>query len=146
MDTDLYPVRTLFEFITRTVILRETLPKDHTLFLTYLDQEEKPCRPVRPTATSNWIKEAMTAAGINIIHFQAHSMRSASSTKAVELVHTTQSVKKKNANWSLNSDTFEKLYYKLSKQTSSMATINNSIFLQGKVSHWKSKWIQLELV
>jgi hypothetical protein len=69
----------------------------------------------------------MEAVRINTVHSQAHSMRSASSTKAVEPGHTIQSVKK-HANWSLNSDTFVKFYYKPSNQTSSTAAINNPIF------------------
>lgn len=126
-DQDLCPVRTLILFITKTAIIRQDLTKDHTLFLTYLDQEEKPSTSVRPTTVANWIKEALQQAGIDTSLFQAHSIRAASSTKAVELGNSIQAVKK-HANWSLNSDTFEKYYFKPSSQQSSTANINNSIF------------------
>ncbi|KAG1390352.1 hypothetical protein G6F60_013009 [Rhizopus arrhizus] len=69
----------------------------------------------------------MQAAGIDTTNFQAHSIRLAASTKAVELGHSIQDVKK-HANWSLQSNTFEDFYYKPSSQASSSTAINNSIF------------------
>ncbi|KAG1059457.1 hypothetical protein G6F42_028309 [Rhizopus arrhizus] len=69
----------------------------------------------------------MQAAGIDTTNFQAHSIRLATSTKAVELGHSIQDVKK-HANWSLQSNTFEDFYYKPSSQASSSTAINNSIF------------------
>lgn len=69
----------------------------------------------------------MESAGIDATHFQAHSISSASSIKAVELGHSIQDIKK-YANWSLNSYTFEKFYYKPSSQELLCATINHSTF------------------
>ncbi|KAG0923548.1 hypothetical protein G6F57_019173 [Rhizopus arrhizus] len=87
-DKDLCPVHTLIQFLINTNNLRQNLPKDHTLFLTYLEQTDKPSDSVRPTTVANWIKDEMEKAGIDITKFQAHSIRTASSTKAVELGHS----------------------------------------------------------
>ncbi|KAG0752110.1 hypothetical protein G6F33_007267 [Rhizopus arrhizus] len=118
---------TLQQFLEKTTTLRTTLPPDHTLFLTYLDEDDKQSSSVRPTTVANWVKAAFKEAGIVTTHFQAHSIRSAASTKAVKLGYSIQDVKK-HANWSLTSNTFEKFYYKPSSQLSSSSTINNSIF------------------
>ncbi|KAG1037308.1 hypothetical protein G6F43_012890 [Rhizopus delemar] len=126
-DKELCPVHTLIRFINSTINLRQDLSKDHTLFLTYLDQDDKQSTSVKPTTIANWIKEEIGKAGIDITLFQAHSIRAASSTKAVELGNSIQSVKK-HANWSLTSNTFERYYFKPSSQQSSSTTINNSIF------------------
>ncbi|KAG0848661.1 hypothetical protein G6F17_011455 [Rhizopus arrhizus] len=125
-EEELCPVRTTSKFLSLTTELRKDLPDDHTLFLTYIDSP-KVSTSVRPTTVANWIKTAMEAAGVDTNAFQAHSIRAASSTKAVELGHQIQDVKK-HANWSLNSNTFEKYYYKPSSQASSSTAISNSIF------------------
>jgi integrase len=93
IDEQLCPIRTLIEFLDRTAIIRSTLPVDHTLFLTYLDKDDKKSTSIRPSTVANWIKSEMQAAGIDTTHFQAHSIRSSSSTKAVELGHSIQQVK-----------------------------------------------------
>ncbi|KAG1140888.1 hypothetical protein G6F37_012907 [Rhizopus arrhizus] len=126
-EEQLCPVKTLVNFLHRTANTRDDLPVDHTLFLTYLEKEEIRSSSVRPTTVANWIKAVMQAAGIDTTNFQAHSIRSAASTKAVELGHSIQDVKK-HANWSLQSNTFEDFYYKPSSQASSSTAINNSIF------------------
>ncbi|KAG1455810.1 hypothetical protein G6F55_006855 [Rhizopus delemar] len=126
-DQQLCPVQMLKYFLDKTSQYRTNLPEDHTLFLTYLEQEDKKSSSVHPSTIANWIKSAMQDAGIDTKHFQAHSIQSASSTKAVELGHSIQDVKK-HANWGLNSNTFEKFYYKPSSQVSSSAAINHSIF------------------
>ena len=126
-DADLCPVKTTYSFVTKTAHLREGMPDDHTLFLAYIDSPQKLPMSVRPTTVANWVKEALGKAGINTKDYQAHSVRAASSTKAVELGHSIQEVKK-HANWSLNSNTFENFYYKPSSQTSSSTAITNSIF------------------
>ena len=119
-DRDLCPVKTLIQFLNNTTIIRNNLFKDHTLFLTYLDQTEKQSNSVRPTTVANWIKEEMKKVGIDVKKFQTHSIRAASSTRAVELGYSIQDVKK-HANWSLMLDTFERYYFKPSSQQSSMS-------------------------
>ncbi|KAG0864788.1 hypothetical protein G6F16_010745 [Rhizopus arrhizus] len=126
-DKDLYPVHSLIQFLNNTNNFRQNLPRDHSLFLTYLAQTDKPSDSVRPTTVANWIKDEMEKAGIDITKFQAHSIRTASSTEAVELGHSRRAVKS-HAGWSLLADTFEKYYFKPSSQKSSSTAINNSIF------------------
>ncbi|KAG1617817.1 hypothetical protein G6F46_004388 [Rhizopus delemar] len=82
---------------------------------------------VRPTTVANWIKAAMDKAGVDTNNYQAHSIRAASSTKAVELDHSIKDVKK-YAKWSLNSNTFEQYNYKPSSQSSFSIAISNSLF------------------
>lgn len=125
-DKEMCTVRTLSNFISKTAILCKNLPEDHTLFLTYIDSS-KNSTSVKPTTIANWVKTAMTEAGIDTKEYQAHSILAASSTKAVELGHSIQEVKKR-ANWSLNSNTFEQHYFKPSTQSSSSTNISNSIF------------------
>ncbi|CEP10671.1 hypothetical protein, partial, partial [Parasitella parasitica] len=91
-DEDMCTVRTLFTFILKTASLRKDLPEDHTLFLTYVDSP-KNSTSVKPTTVANWVKTAMAEAGIDTKDYQAHSIRAASSTKAVELGHSIQEVK-----------------------------------------------------
>lgn len=64
---------------------------------------------------------------INIKVYKPHSIRAASSTKAVQQGNAIQKVKF-HANWSLNSNTFERYYYKPTAQASSSTQIMNSIF------------------
>ncbi|KAG0734302.1 hypothetical protein G6F57_016664 [Rhizopus arrhizus] len=92
-EEEFCPVRTTSKFLSKTAELRKDLPDDHTLFLTYIDSP-KVSTSVRPTTVANWIKTAMEAAGVDTNAFQAHSIRSASRTKAVELGHKIQAVKK----------------------------------------------------
>ncbi|KAG1370665.1 hypothetical protein G6F61_011843 [Rhizopus arrhizus] len=126
-DRELCPTTTLYFFIQKTASIRSSLPKDHTLFLTYLDNKDKETSSVRPSTVSNWIKSIMNKAGIDITKYKAHSIRSASSTKAVEKSHSIQTVKQ-HANWSSNANTFERYYYKPTAQQSSSTSIANSIF------------------
>ncbi|KAG0733952.1 hypothetical protein G6F57_013986 [Rhizopus arrhizus] len=126
-DRELCPTTTLYFFIQKTASIRSSLPKDYTLFLTYLDNKDKETSSVRPSTVSNWIKSIMNKAGIDITEYKAHSIRSASSTKAVEESHSIQAVKQ-HANWSSNANTFERYYYKPTAQQSSSTSIANSIF------------------
>ena len=125
-DEDLCPVKTVFEIIKSTAPIRQDLLEYHTLFPTHLGSQ-KQSTSAKPATVANCIKSAMKGAGINTNSFQAHSLRAASSTKAVELGHSVQDIKK-HANWNLNSNTFEKLHYKPSSQSLSSTSISNSIF------------------
>jgi hypothetical protein len=83
---------------------------------------------IQALTLANWIKKEMEEAGIDTNIFKAHSIRSASNTKAVQNGHSIQAVKE-HANWSLTSNTFERYYYKPTAQASSSTAITNSIFL-----------------
>jgi hypothetical protein len=91
----------LFEFISRTVDIRKGLPEDHTLFLTYLESTTKSPNSIRPTTIASWIRQELEIAGIDTNNFTSHSIRAAASTKAIELGHSIQDVKK-HAHRSLN--------------------------------------------
>jgi integrase len=131
-DTRLCPVSTLYLFISKSNHLRANLPTDHTLFLAYIDKPEQ-VTSIRPSTMSSWVKLIMERSGVDTTIYKAHSIRSASSTKAVEKGHSIQAVKE-HANWSLNSNTFEKFYYKPTTQDSSNTAITHSIFSQAENS------------
>ena len=63
-ETTMCPVTTLYKFLQRTSKIRLQLPEDHTLFLTYLDQD-KPSTSIRPTTVANWVLSIMKKAGCN---------------------------------------------------------------------------------
>jgi hypothetical protein len=63
------------------------------------------------------VRQMMQAAGIDTDIFSPHSIRAASSTKAVQKGDSIKAVKI-HANWSLNADTFERFYLKPTHQES----------------------------
>jgi hypothetical protein len=65
LDEPLCPVRTLLAFIQQTAIIRERLPIDHALFLTYSEKEDMASFSIRPTIVISWIKSAIQAVEIN---------------------------------------------------------------------------------
>ncbi|CEJ05070.1 hypothetical protein G6F70_000539 [Rhizopus microsporus] len=69
----------------------------------------------------------MKAAGINTNIYGPHILRSASSTKAFQLGTDIQKIKQ-HAHWSLETNTFERLYLKLPHQQADSTIINESIF------------------
>ena len=107
---------------------RKSLPEDHSLFLTYLQEGSRQEEPgsAQPTTIVDWIKAHMKKAGIKE-DYKPHSIRSAVSTKAVMLENSIQNVKD-HANWSQGSNTFEKYYYKPGRKQHSSTKIQNSIF------------------
>ncbi|KAG0805309.1 hypothetical protein G6F20_012009 [Rhizopus arrhizus] len=129
-DKEVCLVSTLFVFMHKTKGCRVHLPEDHTLFLSYIQHHTKPPSSVRTATVGKWIHEAMKEAGVNPV-FKAHSIRSASSTKAVMLGTPIDKVKE-HANWSLKSNTFEKYYYKPHQRLHQSTAIQNSIFLSAE--------------
>ncbi|KAG1031740.1 hypothetical protein G6F43_013897 [Rhizopus delemar] len=99
--SDLCPVTTLYVFIQKTEKYRGKLPEEQTLFLAYIN-EQRLTSCARPNTVTSWIKNDMAQAGIDTNKYQPHSIRSASSTKAVQLGFEINEVKT-HANWSLNS-------------------------------------------
>lgn len=123
---DLCPVSTLFTFITKTMAMREKLSDDHTLFLAYIHDLGKVCS-ISPSTLANWVKKRMQEAGVDIQKYKAHSLRSASSTYAVQQGHSISKVKQ-HAHWSEKSNTFEKYYYKPFNSYSEGSDICKSMF------------------
>ncbi|KAG1449690.1 hypothetical protein G6F55_010052 [Rhizopus delemar] len=105
-EEDLCFVRNLFRFMELTNQHRQHLAEDHTLFLGYLEVDSKPTTSVQPSTVGKWVQSAMEKAGVDR-RYKAHSLRSATSTKAVMLGVPIDQVKD-HANWSLNSNTFER--------------------------------------
>ncbi|KAG0931393.1 hypothetical protein G6F32_011682 [Rhizopus arrhizus] len=125
-EEDLCPVRTLAWFMSVSSKVRQQLPEDHTLFLAYINDNNK-VSSVRASTISGWIKNSMAEAGIDTSNYKPHSIRSASSTKAVEKGSSIEEVKQ-HANWSRRAFTFEDYYYKPTAQQSTSTEIVNSIF------------------
>ncbi|KAG1295637.1 hypothetical protein G6F64_013295 [Rhizopus arrhizus] len=121
-------VKTLEKFMQKTADIRKSLPQEHSLFLTYLqdDKKDEESKSAAPSTIANWIKTHMKKAGINEA-YKPHSIRSAVSTKAVMLGNSIEKVKD-HANWSQASNTFEKYYYKPTMKQHSSTKIQNSIF------------------
>ncbi|KAG1526916.1 hypothetical protein G6F51_014311 [Rhizopus arrhizus] len=79
-------------FLERSAPNRDTLPKDHTAFLAYIDDPAK-VKTASPTTVENWGKYHMENADIDTSVYKAHSVQSASCTKAVQNGHSIQSIK-----------------------------------------------------
>lgn len=94
--------------------------------MAYIEDEQKVCS-ISETTVANWVKELMSKAGVDTKLCGAHSIRSASSTKAIEKGVSIEEVKE-HANWSRNIQTFEKIYYKPTTKAYLGAHISNSIF------------------
>ncbi|KAG1044720.1 hypothetical protein G6F43_011417 [Rhizopus delemar] len=120
------PVQTLFKFVQRTIHLRRALEEEHTLFLAYIDKDDQVPRSIKPKTTSNWLRELMKDAGIDT-SFKPHSLRSASSTRAASSGIALDTIKL-HAHWSLNSNTFEKYYYKPNDQHQRGASMVEAVF------------------
>lgn len=124
-------VRTFNIFIQRTFKLRKILPMDYKLFLGYIADENKVCS-ARSTTVANRVKEVMNNTGVDTKKYGPHSIRSASSTKAIERGHHTIKEVKEHANWSRNNQTFENFYYKPTTKTENVVNTHPST---------KSSWI-----
>ncbi|KAG1032972.1 hypothetical protein G6F25_010875 [Rhizopus arrhizus] len=135
------PVVCLYSFISRTQSLRVGLPNDHTVFLAYLSDPSK-VKSISQVTVANIVKKNMAEAGIDTKTYGPHTIRSASSTKAVQLGHDIQKIKE-HANWSLSANTFERFYYKPTYQESASAHINNTIFSFAADNHTISE-VRLE--
>ena len=120
------PVRTTWLFITKAGHLRNELPKDRSLFLTYLMEPSK-FRPFNPISIASIVRKHMQATGIDTKTYGPYSIGSVSSTMAAELGNEIDKIKK-HANWSLSTNTFERFYYKPPHQHVDSKKITDSIF------------------
>jgi hypothetical protein len=122
-DRNMCLVSTLFCFINQSSHLRRNLPVDHRLFLACINEPDK-VKSASPSTIATWVSEAMKKAGIDTDLYKLHSIRSASSTKAVENGISISQVKQ-YANWSHRSNTFEKHYFKPTAQQNNSTNIAN---------------------
>jgi hypothetical protein len=77
-------VRCVERFINGTRSFRTSLAEDHTLLLTYLNKpQEIPPSSIQSSTVASWVKSHMSAAG-SAKEYPAHSIRAATSTKAVQ--------------------------------------------------------------
>ncbi|CEP16677.1 hypothetical protein [Parasitella parasitica] len=124
---ELCPTYNLFLLLTKSDSLRIHLTTDHTVFLGRINDPTH-VHSVRPTTVANLVKLQMQAAGIDTTRYTAHSTRSASSTKANQTGFSSSAIKQ-HANWSEQSNTWEKHYRKsLHQDTTTSTTIINSLF------------------
>ena len=96
-------VTSLQLYIERTAPLRGDSSQ---LFASYI----KPHKPVTSSSIARWLKETISAAGIDTSIFKAHSVRGASASRAAESGISTAEILAA-ANWSSDS-TFRRFYYK----------------------------------
>ncbi|CEJ01330.1 hypothetical protein RMCBS344292_15362 [Rhizopus microsporus] len=122
------PAHTLWTFYTFTKDHRNHLSQDLALFLTNMTQDNpNTWQSIKPATVASWLKGVMDEAGIGTDRFTVHSIRPASSTKAVTMGSEIDQVKM-HANWSLKSNTFENYYYKPHDQHKRGREMANKLF------------------
>lgn len=99
------PVHTLFTFMEKSRTFTIRTPRR-----AYVNNPSK-VQSIQPSIVANIVKQAMQEAGIDTQVYGPHSLRSASSTEAVQLGHNIDDIEK-HTNWSLSADTFEQIYLK----------------------------------
>jgi len=121
MEFNAYPVdrrlcifTVLSEYIERTSELRNA---ESRLFISYM----KPHKRVTSSTISNWVKTTMAKAGVDISTYKPHSVRSASTSKAMKSGACLEEILKM-AGWS-GAQTFAKYYHKEIKSTPSVGEI-----------------------
>lgn len=111
VDRALCIVTVLSEYIERTKVLRDGESK---LFLSYM----RPHKHVTASTISNWVKTSMAKAGVNVQVYKPHSVRAASTSKALKSGGGLQQILE-TAGWS-GTRTFAKYYNKDIKTVKSM--------------------------
>ena len=104
-NEDLCPVKTLEFYLKVSEPWRRKGGRSQ-LLLSFL----KPHKPISPATLARWIKEMLRFSEINTDIFKAHSVRSASTSKAKSLRFTTKDILRKG-NWSGES-TWQRFYNK----------------------------------
>ena len=111
-DLKLCPLYILCQLCKHTRHVCEGLPEGYAMFLASILQTKiNTIHSASPITIENWIKWDLKQAIIDTIKFKAHYLRSASSIKAEIKGVFIQAITMR-ATWSLNSDTFEKYYFK----------------------------------
>ncbi|CDH56211.1 hypothetical protein RO3G_05861 [Lichtheimia corymbifera JMRC:FSU:9682] len=125
-DITICPVHTATLFIQRTKDLRREMDQEHTFFLGYIENSNL-TRSIRPATAASWLKSIMVEAKIDVEKYPPHSIRAAAATKAVIQGIPIQDVKL-HANWSLNTDTMERYYFRPPNQHQRGSHICEAIF------------------
>lgn len=105
-DEDLCPVKVIDSYEKRSQTWRGDKGQISKLFLSYV----KPHGPITSTSIARWIKSMLDMAGVDASIFQAHSVRGASSSKALTKGLSVKAIMDKG-NWSRES-TWQKFYHK----------------------------------
>ena len=102
-DILLCPIATLDSYIDLTKTWRG---KETQLFLSHVS----PHKAIGKSTIARWLKEVLNLSGINTDHFQAHSVRGASSSKVSSKGLSVQDILNRG-NWS-NESTWQRFYHK----------------------------------
>ncbi|CDH56307.1 hypothetical protein RO3G_13679 [Lichtheimia corymbifera JMRC:FSU:9682] len=102
------------------------MDQEHTFFLGYIENSNL-TRSIRPATAASWLKSIMVEAKIDVEKYPPHSIRAAAATKAVIQGIPIQDVKL-HANWSLNTDTMERYYFRPPNQHQRGSHICEAIF------------------
>ena len=101
-DSKLCVVKCIQDYIKRT--------EGHRKFDNFLLCCIKPFRPASKDTVTRWLKDVMKLSGIDTGIFAAHSIRGASTSKALKLDVPLETILE-NAGWS-NAQTFKKFYFR----------------------------------
>ena len=93
----------MIEYIDRTQPLRGS---ETQLLISYI----KPHKAVRSCTIANWLKKLLTKAGIDTEIFKPHSIRGASTSKAMKYGVSVKQILQA-ANWK-SENTFERFYHR----------------------------------
>ena len=102
-DVRICPFVHLKEYIDRTSSLRQNATQ---LFISYV----KPHKPVTSNTLARWMLDALKQSSIDVDKFKAHSIRGASTSKAVNMGVSINDIIS-TADWT-NIRTFEKFYHR----------------------------------
>ena len=102
-DARICPFVHLKEYIDRTNSLRQNASQ---LFISYV----KPHKPVTSNTLARWMLDALKQSSIDVDKFKVHSMRGASTSKAVNMGVSISDIIS-TADWA-NIRTFEKFYHR----------------------------------
>ena len=105
-DTDLCPVEIIKAYESRSKSWRGQKGEVSKLFLSIV----KPHQPITSTSIARWIKILLDMAGVDVSIFQAHSVRGASSSRALTKGLSVKAILDKG-NWSRES-TWQKFYHR----------------------------------
>ena len=121
-ESRLCPVNCIKAYMEKRNTLAQD--KDTRLFITY----GKPHHPASNNTISRWYNQALAAAEINIKVFQSHSIRGASTSKAMSIGVSIDTILK-YARWS-KENTFYKFYHRDIKATDFINTKDNMMDTQ----------------
>ena len=103
---NLDPVSCLNAYLTATQAWRSSVESHDGLFLAL----NEPHQPVKPCTIARWLTDVMDAAGIDTDTYRAHSVRSASTSKAKQNALSCAQIIKA-ASWA-NAQTFKIFFHK----------------------------------